>query len=552
MSLQPEAIGPVPEGTARVARAAFPRGNVYLRMRDELGAVYEDRDFAALFPARGQPAEAPWRLALVSAMQFAEGLSDRQAAEAVRGRIDWKYALGLELTDPGFDASVLSEFRSRLVAGGAERLLLEAMLARFRAAGLLKARGRQRTDSTHVLASIRWLNRLECAGETLRHALNGLAAAAPDWLRPRLDPAWADRYGARFEDFRLPKGQPERRALAEAIGADGFRLLGDLAAEDAPPGLRALPAVETLRRVWAQEYEPPGPGGAARWREDAELAPAAQRINSPHDPDARCGAKRSTRWTGYKAHLTETCDPGGPHLITHAETTPATTSDKDLAPVIHGALAAKGLLPREHLLDGGYVDSELLVASRAEHGVEVIGLVPPDTHWQARAGAGFAASRFAVDWEARRARCPAGRTSTKWSETRDTRGNPVINIRFARADCLACPDRARCTTARDGPREITVRPREQHEALLAARRRQATAAFKEEYGARAGVEGTISQGVRACGLRRARYLGLARTRLQHVLTAAGLNLRRLGAWWDDAPLARTRRAPFLALATAAA
>src|SRR5262245_26584709 len=175
MSLHPQPIDPVPAETARVARAAFPRGNVYLRMRDELGSLYTDEEFAALFPPRGQPAAAPWRLALTLVMQYAEGLSDRQAADAVRGRLDWKYALGLELTDPGWDASVLSEFRARLVAGGAELLLLDAMLARFTAAGLLKARGRQRTDSTHVLAAIRWLNRLECVGETLRHALNALA-----------------------------------------------------------------------------------------------------------------------------------------------------------------------------------------------------------------------------------------------------------------------------------------------------------------------------------------------------------------------------------------
>ena len=161
MSLHPQPLGPVPEQTARVARAAFPKGNVYMRMRDELGRLYEDEAFAALFPRRGQPAEAPWRLALVSVMQFAEGLSDQQAADAVRSRLDWKYALGLELTDPGFDASVLSEFRSRLVAGRAGYQLLDAMLARFQACGLLKARGRQRTDSTHVLAAIRALDRLD-------------------------------------------------------------------------------------------------------------------------------------------------------------------------------------------------------------------------------------------------------------------------------------------------------------------------------------------------------------------------------------------------------
>ena len=183
MSLQPEVIGPVPEETARVARAAFPKGNVYMQMRDVLGAVFDDASFSSLFAKRGQPAEAPWRLALVTVMQFAEGLSDRQAAEAVRARIDWKYALGLEPDDPGFDFSVLSEFRSRLVQGSAEGLLLEALLSACKARGYLKARGRQRTDSTHVLGALRVLNRLERVGETLRSALNAIAALAPEWLK---------------------------------------------------------------------------------------------------------------------------------------------------------------------------------------------------------------------------------------------------------------------------------------------------------------------------------------------------------------------------------
>jgi transposase len=165
MSLQPQEVPPIPDETRRIARAAFPKGNVYIRMRDALGAIYQDQLFAPLFPTRGQPAASPWRLALTTIMQFAEGLSDRQAADAVRSRIDWKYALSLALTDPGFDCSVLSEFRARLIAGSLEHQLLEAMLTHFKARGWLKARGQQRTDSTHVLAAIRTLNRLESVGK---------------------------------------------------------------------------------------------------------------------------------------------------------------------------------------------------------------------------------------------------------------------------------------------------------------------------------------------------------------------------------------------------
>ena len=164
MSLQSLPIAPVPEMTALIARAAFRKGNLYMRLRDELGTLYTDEDFANLFPSRGQPALPAWRLALVTVMQFLENLPDRQAADAVRARIDWKYALGLELTDPGFDYSVLSEFRDRLLQGKAEQVLLDRMLAHFQDKGLVKTRSRQRTDSTHVLASIRVMNRLSAIG----------------------------------------------------------------------------------------------------------------------------------------------------------------------------------------------------------------------------------------------------------------------------------------------------------------------------------------------------------------------------------------------------
>src|SRR5215831_18222084 len=205
MSLHPHVITPVPEDTARVARAAFPKGHPSLTFRDALGTIFQDEDFAALFPAWGQPALPPWRLALVTLMQFRENLADRQAAEAVRARIDWKYLLSLELTDPGFDFSVLSEFRDRLLAGSAEELLLEKLLEQSRALGWLKPRAQQRTDSTHVLAAMRVLTRLELVAETLRAALNALATVAPTWLQGVAPLAWDERYGKRIEQTRLPQ-----------------------------------------------------------------------------------------------------------------------------------------------------------------------------------------------------------------------------------------------------------------------------------------------------------------------------------------------------------
>jgi transposase len=216
-----------------------------MRMRDELGAIDDNQLFISLFPARGQPTESPWRLALTTVMPFAEGLSDRQAADAVRSRIDWKYALSLELTDPGFDHTVLSEFRTRLVAGHAELLRLDTFLARVRERGLLNGRGRQRTDSTHVLAAIRVLNRLELVGETLRHALNSLAVVALAWLQAQAPAAWFDHYGRRMEHYHWPQTAAARETLAATIGADGRQLLQAVEAATDLPWLREVAAVQT-------------------------------------------------------------------------------------------------------------------------------------------------------------------------------------------------------------------------------------------------------------------------------------------------------------------
>jgi transposase len=312
MSLRPEVSSVIPEETVRIARASFPKGGRYMRLRDELGAVFDDTRFAGLFPVRGRPAEAPWRLALVTLFQFAEGLPDRQAAEAVRGRIDWKYALALPLADPGFDSTVLSEFRSRLVEGGAEQVLLDAVLALARERNLLSAEGRQRTDSTHVLAAVRALNRLECVIETMRHALESLTVVAPDWLRAHAEPDWAERYGHRAIDDRLAKNAARREERARTVGQDGHALLAAALDLAAPSWLRQVPAVETLRRVWVQQFYASAKG--VQWRTaEHGIPPSSIFLGSPYDTDARLARKRTTKWIGYKAHLTETCDGGSRH-----------------------------------------------------------------------------------------------------------------------------------------------------------------------------------------------------------------------------------------------
>src|SRR5882672_2423817 len=263
MSLHSHVIEPVPEETARVARAAFPKGHPYLTLRDALGTIFQDEDFAALFPMGGQPGLPPWRLACVTIMQFRENLADRQAAEAVRARIDWKYLLSLELTDPGFDFSVLSEFRDRLLAGSAEEILLDKLLERCRAMGLLTARGQQRTDSTHVLGAIRVLNRLELVAETLRAALNAVATVAPAWLQAVTPLAWYERSSRRIEESRLPKDTAARGAYAQMVGEAAFHFLDAVEAAAAPTEARDLPVIATLRRTWQRHYDRTGDGRAS-------------------------------------------------------------------------------------------------------------------------------------------------------------------------------------------------------------------------------------------------------------------------------------------------
>jgi transposase len=502
----------VPEETARVARAAFPKGNVYVKMRDLLGSIDEDAQFSDRFAPRGRPVEAPWRLALVTVMQFAEGLSDRQAAEAVRARSDWKDALGLELTDPGVDFSRLCEFRARLVAGSAEHRLVDALVEACAAHGYLKARGRQRTDSTHVLGALRVLSRLERVAETLRAALNALAVAAPDWLQAPMAPEWAERSGRRIEEYRLPRGQEARLAYAAPVGEDGQQRLAGVDAQASPESIQTLPEVALLRQVWAQEYDLAA-GGPLRLRDPKARPAAAQAIESPDDPQARYAPKRDIHGVGYTGHLTQTCAAGLPHLLTPVTTTLATTPDVVELPRIQDALAEHGRLPAQQRVDAGYTRASNLVSSRQRHQVALVGPVDTDHQWQTKVQDGFTTERFAIDWERQPATCPAGQTRIRWCETHTARQRTMLHMDCAAADCLVCPARARCTRATTGPgaRSLTLQPHAEYMAVLAGRARQRTPEFATLYAQRAGIEGTLSQGVRAFGLRRARYRGRAKT-----------------------------------------
>jgi transposase len=365
-------------------------------------------------------------------------------------------------------------------------------------------------------------------------------------LQARVPFEWYEQYGPRFQQFRLPKTEGEREGLALQIGQDGYQLLAWVYAPDTPEELKQHPVVEILRRVWVQQYYLQD--DQVSWRKTDNMPSTEYVIHSPYDPEARFSQKRQTEWFGYRVHITETCDEDQPHLITHVETTSATTQDEQVTDTIHQALEAKGLLPKEHLLDRGYVNTQVLTDSQEQHGVEVVGPVKVDTTWQAQSGKEFDVTCFTIDWEGQTVTCPNGQPSKAWAKSKDKAGHPRIYVRFARAICRPCSTRTDCTRSAQGPRTLSFKPRPQYELLQWARQREHTAEFKERYAKRAGIEGTISQGTRSFCLRRSRYVGQAKTRLQHIPIAVAISLARFVAWIDKVPLAVTRTSPFAALA----
>jgi transposase len=411
-------------------------------------------------------------------------------------------------------------------------------------------RGKQRTDSTHVLAAVHDLHLLELVGETLRATLDDLAAVVPGWVREIAPPAWFARYARRIEDYRLPKSSEKRAALALEIGTDGFVLLDALDAPTSPTAARALPMVGTLREVWRVHYAR-GDDGRLRWRTAVELPPVAERVQSPHDPEAHFSMKRQLAWLGYKVHVTEACDDDAAHLITHVQSCPAMRPDMASTAEIHDRLAAKGLLPSEHFVDSGYVDAGLLAGSRRDHDVSLEGPVRGTSSRQAHAGGGYDLPYFAIDWDRERVTCPQGKTSVSWRLVRGGDGSPRIHVLFGRSDCRACAARPLCAPATAARRAVLFHPREEYEALKAARARMTDPAWQERYHIRAGVEGTLSQGIRAFGMRRSRYIGLAKTGLQQVCIAAAMNVSRVVHWLNGLPRAKTRVTRFAALAKAA-
>jgi transposase len=486
-------------------------------VRDHLGGLWDDTDFVSWYPRNGRPGLSPAQLATVCVLQFLLNLSDRQAAEAVRCRIDFKYALALELDDPGFHHSVLTDFRERLGEDDRADQLLSLSLERMRDAGMVTERGKQRTDSTQVLAAARDLTRLELVLEAVRAALEEAAQRAPDILDGLVDAEWATRYG---RPVRLPSQPTHPATRLKQAGADARQLLEHL------PAHRRGPRAEVLRQIVVHNFVIDARGRLRPRTEKDGQPKGALRLISPYDCEARRAIRGNTRWSGYLVHVTETCEPDDrANLITDIATT-SPTRDTQAVPGIHTRLRDRRLLPRQHLLDGGYLSVTLLHHSHRDHQIELVGPVKTSGAWQGKEQTGFTRDDFTIDFDDRQVTCPNGQTSRAWIEPPAMA--PYTVARFHPRQCNPCPDRPACTRG-TGARTVNFLPRHLHELQTRNRTDQQDPQWRRLYAIRSGVEGTICEFINGHQARRSRYHGLRKTHVQHVLTGIAINIERLAS-----------------------
>lgn len=516
MSLQWQLARQMPTDTADIGRAVLRSENVFRQIGDRFDELFPNEDeFAELYEPTGRGAISPLLLALVTVFQMLEKVPDRLAAEYVVSRIDWKYALHLPIGYTGFHFCDLSAFRQRLLEHKQERLVFEQFLDRLKALGLIKPRGKMRTDSTHVLAVVERLSQLELVTESIRVALRAVRDLDPEWVERQLPATFSEVYSVQRSEFGLSREAVQSRLAA--AGRDGFWFLAEVD-RSASPAVQALMEVGVLRRVLAEQF-PDGPTGPA-----ATKRPTGDVIESPHETAARRGFKRGKGWTGYKMQVTESCDKDQPHLIVDIEPTGALATDGPELPGVQARLKAEGLVPSEQYVDQGYVSGKRMAES-ADRGIDLVGVPLGDT----AAPEGFRQADFQIDEAARQVTCPEGQVSGLWSERSSEEGEPArVTVRFDGQTCRKCPAFGRCTSSCQG-RSLELHP---YREVLEARRREAeTEEYRKKTHLRAGIEGTISELVRAHGLRTARYRGLVKLRLQGLFTAIAANLKRLTRWW---------------------
>ena len=517
MCLKTQMSWAMPGETGRIGKMLLEEQDPYRMIGNQLFEKWQEEEFADLYSREGKPGYSPVILAFVSVFQFMERLADRQAAQALRMRLDWKYALHLPLEDAGFDFSVLSEFRDRVIEGQAEQRAFEKLVEEIQAMGLIKEHGKQRSDSIAMLVKVRRLSRIEMVVETLRLAVVALVAADREWCEEVIPPSWDEKYGERF--VRQRYSEQEWKAYEANIGNDGEWLLKRLKDGGAPAELQDLPEVQVFSTVWAQQFREAQ--GQMVYKDLKKYAGHTQ-IQMPHDPEARYSCKRKFEWLGDKVQVTETEDEGYPHIITNMVATNSNQTDYEELALIQDRLIKRQCKPGEHYVDAGYMSGPNLAHS---HDLEInlLGPLPEVVTPQDRLPDGVTQAQFQMDPQKKIAICPQGHQACNPSLTENT-----WSFHFPQKVCAACLLHARCCTGQGGR---TVGMNIHYDLVQMARTRQKTEAFIKDYHQhRSGVEGSLSALVRGHGMRVSRYTGQKKRNLQAILTSCAANLKRTAHW----------------------
>ena len=387
-----------------------------------------------------------------------EKLADRQAVNSLRMRLDWKYALHLPLDYEGFDFSVLSEFRDRLIKGEAEGRVFEKLVKQIQEMGLIKEHGKQRTDSIAMLTKVRRLCRVETVVETLRLAIVAIVETDREWSEEIIPPSWEEKYGERF--VRQRYSEKDWKEYEEHIGENGQWLLKRLEKGSAPAGLQDLPEVQVLKTVWAQQFREEA--GKMAYTDLRKYDGHAQ-IQSPHDPEARYSRKRHFEWLGDKVQVSETDDEGYPHIITDIVATSSNRTDYEEWPAIQERLEKRECKPAEHYVDAGYMSGPNLSRSQ-KNDIDLIGPLANFVTPQDMLPNGITQSHFQIDAINKIVSCPKGHTAKNPSPV-----NNSLSFRFPMKTCAACELRPRCCTGKAG---LTIGISAYYELTEAARARQ--------------------------------------------------------------------------------
>ena len=521
MSVRPVAVQRSFYHTDYLAGNLFGPANRYRLFREKIWPKLLELapKFEALYCAEnGRPPIDPVLLGGVTLLQFMEKVADRRASEQVVYHLGWKYALDLELDYDGFHATVLVYFRDRLEEKRAQRLIFDGVVDLLIELGLVKRKGKQRLDSTHIVGYVKAMSWMECAIETLRLALEDLKAEVGQKKRPEFwDRLWAF-YVDNNLDWRLSKTEQANRH--RQCGQDIRDLLEWI--DTANPKLADREAVKLLRRVFTEQFE------VVEGKLELATHRPSRAVQNPHDPDAHYADKKTKQWTGYKVHVAETVDPEEPikekgepaeHFITEMFTTEAAQDEMaGLTEVLKREQEHYQITPQAMYTDAGYVTESTLTQAE-QSGIELLGPTRPDPH-----KGPYNSDAFHIDVDKRQAVCPQGKLSTQCSRIKDSfMGTEYYRIEWGN-QCDSCPVQKQCTHSKSGRRTLVVGLR--HDLVEQRRREMKQSGFSKSMHPRNGIEGTHSELVRGHGLRRTKYRGLSRVGLSHYFIGAACNVKR--------------------------